>query len=105
MPAIVKDIESVLSTVTAKHSFMDDLERREVGHLVRETVAKLPRKYQIVVELQAFQGLSTAGTARKLTLSVNGVKTRYFRARRRMALLIQTHSKDKASTPSRSRKA
>ena len=68
---------------------MKDLERKEVAKLVREVFAKLPRKDQIVVELRAFQGLSTADTARKLMLSVNGVKTRYRRARRRMALLIK----------------
>ena len=92
MPAIVEDIETVLSTVAAVDSFLHDLERRELLHLVRETVGKLPKKYQIVIELQAFQGLSTADTARKLRLSVNGVKTRYLRARRWMALLMRTHS-------------
>ncbi len=75
IPAIVGDIQSVLSRVPGKETLMKDFERKEVAKLVREVVSKLPRKYQIVVELQAFQGLSTADTARKLMLSVNGVKT------------------------------
>lgn len=89
IPVIVKDIQSVLSRVPGKESFVEDLERKELARHVREIVAQLPRKYQVVIELQAFQGLSSAETARKLMLSVNGVKTRYLRARRRMALLIK----------------
>jgi RNA polymerase sigma-70 factor, ECF subfamily len=89
LPVIAKDIESVLSTVPGKECFVEDLERKELAKGVREIVAKLPRKYQVVIELQAFQGLSNADTARKLMLSVNGVKTRYLRARRQMALLIE----------------
>ena len=63
----------------------------------------LLRKYQIVIGLQAFQGVSPADTGRKLTPSVNSVKTRYLRARRRMALLIQTHGSHSALTFSRPR--
>lgn len=102
LPAAMKDFQTALSTVPGKDSFLEDLERRELAHRVRELVARLPRKYRIVIELQAFEGLSTADTARKLTLSVNGVKTRYLRARRRMALLIQTQGTHSALTPTKS---
>jgi len=96
IPAIVSDIQSVFSRVPRKESFMKDCERKDVAKPLREVVSKLPRKYRIVVELQAFQGLTTADTARKLMLSVNGVKTRYLRARRRMALLIRRQGGDMA---------
>jgi RNA polymerase sigma-70 factor, ECF subfamily len=99
----VTDLDPFLSIIPAAGSFVDDLERRELAHLVRETVAMLPRKYRTIIELQVFQGLSIADTAHKLTLSVNGVKTRYLRARRQMAVLIKNRSRHTSLFPSQSR--
>jgi RNA polymerase sigma-70 factor (ECF subfamily) len=52
---------------------------------VREAVQELPHDEQIVVRLQHFDGLTHAEIADKLKLAVGTVKSRSFRAHRRLA--------------------
>ncbi|MBV8550646.1 MAG: RNA polymerase sigma factor [Acidobacteriaceae bacterium] len=69
------------------------MERKESARLIHSTLEKLPPKYRIVIELLALRGLSTAETADQLKVSINCVKSRYFRARRRIALLLTRSNK------------
>lgn len=56
----------------------------ELRTLVWEGLHALPPKFRTVVILREIEGLSTEQTARRLGISVEAVKSRLFRARRRM---------------------
>jgi RNA polymerase sigma-70 factor (ECF subfamily) len=59
------------------------------GHL-HTIIAKLPAKYRAVVTLRDLQGFTAAEAAQTLRLNVEGVRTRHWRARRRMATLLRS---------------
>ena len=52
---------------------------------VREAVQELPEDEQVIVRLQHFDGLTHTEIADKLKLAVGTVKSRSFRAHRRLA--------------------
>ncbi len=59
-------------------------ERREMSQLVRSAVNKLAEKYRIVLRLRDLEHLSLCETAKVLHLSLPAVKTRHYRARRKI---------------------
>ncbi len=59
--------------------------RSEQARLVREGVSRLPQRLRSAVVLYYFEGLSVEETAEVLGLAVPNVKSRLFRARRRLA--------------------
>lgn len=87
-PVLMANFQTFVSMIPGADSSVRDLERQELIKHVREAVARLPQKYKVVVELQVLQGFSTVETARKLRLSISGVKSRYLRARKCMARLL-----------------
>jgi RNA polymerase sigma-70 factor (ECF subfamily) len=52
--------------------------------LLKSAIATLPLDYRLVLLLRGLEGMSTAETARRLSLSTDVVKTRFCRARRRL---------------------
>lgn len=55
---------------------------------VRQAVEELPEDEQEVVRLQHFEGLTHAEIAERLTVAVGTVKSRSFRAHKRLAALL-----------------
>jgi RNA polymerase sigma factor (sigma-70 family) len=55
---------------------------------VREAVAQLPDDEQEVVRLQHYEGLTHAEIAQRLKVAIGTVKSRSFRAHRRLAALL-----------------
>jgi RNA polymerase sigma-70 factor (ECF subfamily) len=55
---------------------------------VREAVAELPDDEQEVVKLQHFEGLTHVQTAERLGVAVGTVKSRSFRAHKRLATML-----------------
>jgi RNA polymerase sigma-70 factor (ECF subfamily) len=56
----------------------------ELGALLREEIDSLPPKFRTVVILREIEGLNTGETARALGISLEAVKSRLFRAHRRI---------------------
>ncbi|HUA82759.1 MAG TPA: sigma-70 family RNA polymerase sigma factor [Bryobacteraceae bacterium] len=59
-------------------------ERQEMTRLVRGAVNKLAEKYRIVLRLRDLEHLTLCETAEVLHLSLPAVKTRHYRARRKI---------------------
>jgi len=72
-----------------------DPETRAIGHAVRERVAsairKLPGRDREALLLVVGGELSTAQAAETLGISTSALKVRTFRARRRLAALLENH--------------
>jgi len=64
---------------------LDQAIRGEQARLVREGVSRLPQRLRAPVVLYYFEGLSVEETGEVLGLGVPNVKSRLFRARRRLA--------------------
>ena len=64
---------------------LDQAIRGEQARLVREGVSRLPQRLRAPVVLYYFEGLSVEETGEVLGLAVSNVKSRLFRARRRLA--------------------
>ncbi len=58
--------------------------RREMRRLLKREIEALPPKFRAVVILREIEGLNTEETARKLGIGTEAVKSRLFRAHRRM---------------------
>jgi RNA polymerase sigma factor (sigma-70 family) len=58
-----------------------NLAEQEWGQAIRDEIAALPAKYQLVIDLRHFQDLSYEEIAQRLTIPVSSVKTHLFRAR------------------------
>ena len=68
-----------------------DYETKERGLLVRRAVSFLPQSYRSVVELCDFQQLSMNEAGAKLGLTSSAVKSRLYRARKKLQHLITIH--------------
>ncbi len=58
--------------------------RREIAALLQREIDALPPKFRIIVVLRELHGLSTAQTAQAVGIGLEAVKSRLFRAHRRM---------------------
>ncbi len=67
-----------------------NLAEQEWGQAIRNEIAALPAKYQLVIDLRHFQDLSYEEIAQRLTIPVSSVKTHLFRARTMLRERLQT---------------
>jgi len=58
------------------------LQKRQEAARLHQALARLPKKYRLVIELRDLHELSIAATARSLSLTTATVKTRHHRARK-----------------------
>ena len=66
----------------------NDYEARERAVFVRDAVRRLPHKYRSVVVLCDFHHVPMKEAARKLGLTLSGIKTRRHRARQKLRPLV-----------------
>jgi RNA polymerase sigma-70 factor (ECF subfamily) len=66
----------------------DTYEAKERDLLVRHAVSRLPQLYRSVIELCEFEQLPLKEVASKLGLSLAAVKSRRFRARQKLRLIV-----------------
>ena len=59
----------------------DDIDRKELAHLLEVAVDSLPVSYRLVVKLRDFKRLSTTETAMVLDISEENIRVRLHRAR------------------------
>ncbi len=69
-------------------------ERRETARRVRQALLSLPERYRAVVELRHYHELSYDAIAADLGITVGDVRTRLFRARRKLADLLRADDQD-----------
>jgi len=67
----------------------DELERAELGTLLREKIQELPDGHRNVLLLRDIEGLDTEETARLMGISTGAVKTRLHRARQALRGLLE----------------
>ena len=67
-----------------------NMAEQEWGQAIRDEIALLPAKYQLVLLLRHFQDLSYEEIAQRLTIPVSSVKTHLFRARCMLGKRLQT---------------
>ncbi len=80
------DSDTIAST---NESPLQALTRSETTQMVRNAVRKLPEKYRQVLNLREFEELGLEEIAESLHLSIPAVKTRLFRARRKLQTALQ----------------
>ncbi len=68
---------------------VEGLARRELRLAVREAMARLPQRFRAVLALREIEGLPYQEIADVLGLSLGTVESRLFRARQRLAALIE----------------
>jgi len=64
------------------------LERKETAGIVRDTIARLPEPYRVVLVLRDLEERDTAETARLLGMTTTAVKVRLHRARQALRTLL-----------------
>jgi len=62
--------------------------RSETMGRLRSALAWLPEEYRIIILLRDFEELSLSEVAQRLGLTVAGIKTRHWRARKKMATFL-----------------
>ncbi len=67
---------------------LEGVERRELRELVRDAIARLPRKFREILVLREIEGMSYGEIAETLALSLGTVESRLFRARQRLRELL-----------------
>ncbi len=66
----------------------------DIPHLVRKAIAKLPEKLKIPLVLRDIDGFSYQEIADKLECEVGTVKSRIFRARESLKVLLAPYQKE-----------
>lgn len=69
-------------------------EKREMAGRVRRALLSLPERYRVVVELRHYHEMSYDAIAADLGITVGDVRTRLFRARRKLADLLGADDQD-----------
>lgn len=70
---------------------VDQLERHQLGKVVRDSIERLPENFRIVVLLRDIEGLSTEETALALGIRPEAAKMRLHRARQALRTLLEPH--------------
>ena len=65
--------------------------RQETADRVRDAILELPPRYRAVIELRHFQNLSYDEMAETLNRSLSNVKSDLYRARKRLAEILNNH--------------
>jgi RNA polymerase sigma-70 factor (ECF subfamily) len=77
-----------LSVANERHSPFMECQRSEVIVRLRNALARLPEAYRTIILLRDLEELSLSEVAQRLRLTLPAVKTRHWRARRRIAKLL-----------------
>jgi len=75
-------------------------ERRETRQTVREALEKLPPDFRAVLLLRELGGLSYEEIGEQMQLEVGTVKSRIFRARRKLAVILANEGNNSGTEPS-----
>jgi RNA polymerase sigma-70 factor (ECF subfamily) len=81
---------AVSSVMDLRTGPVTHVSRRQRGELLREGFARIPLDDQIALELQYFEGLSTAEIASVLEIDENTVRSRLSRARDKLRAVLAT---------------
>ena len=68
---------------------LDQMEKHELGKLVRDAIDRLPENFRIVVTLRDIEGMSTEETAMALGIRPEAAKMRLHRARQALRTLLE----------------
>lgn len=91
LPAFKEDGHQIEPSTPWTETAESILEREETRALVRESIAKLPDAYRIVLHLRDIEEMSTEETAEILGITRNAVKIRLHRARQALRTLLDRH--------------
>lgn len=91
LPAFRTDGHQVMPSVAWSDSADDLLERKEIRDLVRDSIARLPDPYRVVLQLREIEELSTEEVASLLDITPNAVKIRLHRARQALRSILDPH--------------
>jgi RNA polymerase sigma-70 factor (ECF subfamily) len=80
---------SELPIADQRHSPLIEYQRSETGVQVRAALANLSEKYRTVIFLRELEELSISEVATRLGLTIPAVKTRYRRARQKIAGFLE----------------
>lgn len=67
------------------------MEKHQLGKVVRDAIARLPENFRIVVTLRDIEGMSTEETAMALGIRPEAAKMRLHRARQALRTLLDPH--------------
>ncbi|MBY0400060.1 sigma-70 family RNA polymerase sigma factor [Myxococcota bacterium] len=67
------------------------LEKHQLGKVVRDAIERLPENFRIVVTLRDIEGMSTEETAMALGIRPEAAKMRLHRARQALRTLLEPH--------------
>lgn len=81
---VLDEYREKLMAGSATHSPERTLMRRQISKLLETAIARLPDPFRLVFVLREVEGLSVEETAEVLEIPEETVKTRLFRARRRL---------------------
>ena len=82
--ASLDDARARLAPVSPAASPEEEVMRRQLSGLLEAAIARLPEPFRIVFVLHEVEGLSSEEVAESLDMPVETVRTRLFRARRRL---------------------
>src|SRR5215472_15655066 len=78
---------------------LTQFQRREMAGLLHVALARLPKKYQQIIQLRDLEELTIRQTAQLLRLSIPAVKTRHRRARLEMVRFLAATRRTSAIRP------
>jgi RNA polymerase sigma-70 factor (ECF subfamily) len=70
---------------------LDQMEKHQLGKVVRDAIARLPENFRIVLTLRDIEGLSTEETSMALGIRTEAAKMRLHRARQALRTLLEPH--------------
>lgn len=91
LPAFLEDGHAAEPAAPWAERADELLARREVRHLVRQAIDRLPETYRTVLMLRDIEELDTAEAALLLGVTANAVKIRLHRARQALRAQLDAH--------------
>ena len=83
-----QNADDTLQMTDLQPSPCEVLERRELGHIIRKAICKLPAGQRSIIYLRHWEGLPIKEIASRLGKSENTVKTYLYHARRKLQSLL-----------------
>jgi RNA polymerase sigma-70 factor (ECF subfamily) len=97
LPTFLPDGHQVRESALWEVSIVSEVERKEVFHLVRQGIDRLPASYRTVLLLRDIEELSTEEVAGMLGVTTNTIKVRLHRARQALRTLLEPHFRPQSS--------
>lgn len=97
LPTFLPDGHQVRESALWEVSIATEVERKEVFHLVRQAIDRLPASYRTVLLLRDIEELSTEEVAGMLGVTTNTIKVRLHRARQALRTLLEPHFRPQLS--------